>query len=380
MRQVTTASGIDTTGLALWLAALLIGVAMVGSASMEIASLEHPSGAFGFVIRQAIAGSGAVLMALVALMVPLSSWQKYGRLMFLIGVLMLVLVLVHGIGKRVNGAIRWLDFRAFTIQPSEFMKVAFVVFLARHLALTHREIGNLQQVGRILLALAGVSLLLLIEPDFGTAVVLAVTTFGVLLLAGARGSHLTALVVLGTGAIVGLILLQPYRMARLGSFRDPWPEQFSGGYQLTQALIAFGRGEWFGLGLGDSVQKLFYLPEAHNDFLFAVIAEETGMVGATIVIALLLAIAVRILVLGRRAELRGHRFGAYVAYGVGTLLSVQTLINVGVNTGLLPTKGLTLPFISYGGNSLVFSGLLIGLTLRVHWELTYPPERTQRGR
>ena len=380
MRPLTATSGIDTTGLGLWLVVLLIGVSMVGSASMEITSLEHPSGAFGFVIRQAIAGSGAVLMAFLALMVPLSSWQKYGRLLFLIGVLLLVLVLVHGIGKRVNGAVRWLDFRAFTIQPSEFMKVAFVVFLARHLALTHKEIGSLQQVGRILLALAGTALLLLIEPDFGTAVVLAATTFGVLLLAGARGSHLSALIVLGTGAIVALILLQPYRMARLGTFRDPWPEQFSGGYQLTQALIAFGRGEWFGLGLGDSVQKLFYLPEAHNDFLFAVIAEETGMVGATIVIALLLAIAVRMLILGRRAEIRGHRFGAYVAYGVGTLLSVQTLINVGVNTGLLPTKGLTLPFISYGGNSLVFSGLLIGLTLRVHWELTYPPERTQRGR
>ena len=380
MKAMTPTAGIDTTGLALWLVVLLIGIAMVGSASMEIASLEHPAGAFGHVIRQAVAGSGAVLMAFLALMVPLSSWQKYGRLLLLIGILMLVLVLVNGIGKRVNGALRWLDFRAFTVQPSEFMKVAFVVFLARHLALTHKEIGSLKQVGRILLVLACVGVLLLIEPDFGTAVVLAATTFGVLLLAGARGSHLSALVVLGTGAIVALILLQPYRMARLGTFRDPWPEQFSGGYQLTQALIAFGRGEWFGLGLGDSVQKLFYLPEAHNDFLFAVIAEETGMVGATIVIVLLLTIAVRMLVLGRRAELRGHRFGAYVAYGVGTLLSVQTLINVGVNTGLLPTKGLTLPFISYGGNSLVFSGLLIGLALRVHWELTYPPERTHRGR
>jgi cell division protein FtsW len=222
--------------------------------------------------------------------------------------------------------------------------------------------------------------MLLLEPDFGSAVVLAATTFGVLLLAGARLGHLGVLAAVGGTAFALLIVFQPYRLARLGTFRDPWADEYGAGYQLTQALIAFGRGEWFGLGLGDSVQKLFYLPEAHNDFLFAVIAEETGMVGATIVIALLLAIAVRMLMLGRRAELRGHRFGAYVAYGIGCLVGTQTLINVGVNTGLLPTKGLTLPFVSYGSNSLIASGVLIGLVLRVHWELTWPPERTHRVR
>jgi cell division protein FtsW len=379
MRDVNAWAGIDTTTIGLWLAVLLIGITMVGSASMEMSLASH-GGAFDFALKHAVAVLGGMVLALGSLLVPLSAWQKYGRLLFLVGVLLLVLLLVPGLGREVNGATRWLDFRVFTVQPSELMKVFFIVFVARHLALTYKEIGSVQQLARLMVALAGTAAMLLLEPDFGSAVVLAATTFGVLLLAGARLGHLGVLAAVGGTAFALLIVFQPYRLARLGTFRDPWADEYGAGYQLTQALIAFGRGEWFGLGLGDSVQKLFYLPEAHNDFLFAVIAEETGMVGATIVIALLLAIAVRMLMLGRRAELRGHRFGAYVAYGIGCLVGTQTLINVGVNTGLLPTKGLTLPFVSYGSNSLIASGVLIGLVLRVHWELTWPPERTHRVR
>jgi cell division protein FtsW len=379
MRDVNAWAGIDTTTIGLWLAVLLIGITMVGSASMEMSLASH-GGAFDFALKHAVAVLGGMVLALGSLLVPLSAWQKYGRLLFLVGVLLLVLLLVPGLGREVNGATRWLDFRVFTVQPSELMKVFFIVFVARHLALTYKEIGSVQQLARLMVALAGTAAMLLLEPDFGSAVVLAATTFGVLLLAGARRGHLGVLAAVGGTAFALLIVFQPYRLARLGTFRDPWADEYGAGYQLTQALIAFGRGEWFGLGLGDSVQKLFYLPEAHNDFLFAVIAEETGMVGATIVIALLLAIAVRMLMLGRRAELRGHRFGAYVAYGIGCLVGTQTLINVGVNTGLLPTKGLTLPFVSYGSNSLIASGVLIGLVLRVHWELTWPPERTHRVR
>ena len=379
MRDASAWAGIDTVTIGLWLAVLLIGITMVGSASMEMSLASH-GGAFDFALKHAVAVLGGMVLALGSLLVPLSAWQKYGRLMFLVGVLLLVLLLVPGLGREVNGATRWLDFRVFTVQPSELMKVFFIVFVARHLALTHKEIGTVQQLARLMVALAGTAAMLLLEPDFGSAVVLAATTFGVLLLAGARLGHLGVLGAVGITAFALLIVFQPYRLARLGTFRDPWADEYGSGYQLTQALIAFGRGEWFGLGLGDSVQKLFYLPEAHNDFLFAVIAEETGMVGATIVIALLLAIAIRMLMLGRRAELRGHRFGAYVAYGIGCLVGTQTLINVGVNTGLLPTKGLTLPFVSYGSNSLIASGALIGLVLRVHWELTWPPERAHRVR
>ncbi len=379
IRDVNAWTGIDTTTIGLWLAVLLIGITMVGSASMEMSLAAH-GGAFDFALKHAVTVLGSMVLALGSMLVPLAAWQKYGRLLFLLGVLLLVLLLVPGLGHEVNGATRWLDLRVFTVQPSELMKVFFIVFVARHLALTHKELGSVQQLARLMVALAGTAALLLLEPDFGSAVVLAATTFGILLLAGAGLGHLSVLGAIGGTAFALLIVFQPYRLQRLGTFRDPWADEYGSGYQLTQALIAFGRGDWFGLGLGDSVQKLFYLPEAHNDFLFAVIAEETGMVGATIVIALLLAIAIRMLLLGRRAELRGHRFAAYVAYGIGCLIGTQTLINVGVNTGLLPTKGLTLPFVSYGSNSLIASGVLIGLVLRVHWELAYPPERAHRVR
>jgi cell division protein FtsW len=216
--------------------------------------------------------------------------------------------------------------------------------------------------------LAVVCGLLLLQPDFGTAVVLCATACGLLFVAGARLRHFLAVVALGAAALVGIAVLQPYRLDRLVSFADPWQFAFGSGYQLTQALIAFGRGEIFGLGLGEGIQKLFYLPEAHNDFIFAVIAEELGLVGALTVLSLFAVLVVRILRVGRQALDAGTAFGGYLVYGVGLLLGVQCLINLGVNTGVLPTKGLTLPFVSYGGNSLVVSCAMIGLVLRVQLE------------
>ena len=332
--------------------------------------------AFGYLLRHCIFVSVAIVAALATFTVPLKQWLKYGRLAFLIGLLLLALVLF---ARPVNGARRWLELHFFTVQPSEVMKVFYVLFLARHLSLIGTNIVNLGPLFGVLALLALTSFLMVLEPDFGSAVVLSATTFGVLFLAKARLKHLGSLGALALMAMALLIMFQPYRMARVFAFTDPWAAQYGSGYQLTQALIAFGRGSWLGLGIGDSIQKLFFLPEAHNDFLFAVIAEETGLVGATIVIALLLALAVRVLMVGRAAEARGQKFSAYIAYGVGVLIAVQTLINVGVNTGLLPTKGLTLPFISYGGNSLIISGAFIGLVLRVHWETVFPPEKRSRA-
>ena len=367
--------GVDTITLGLWFALLLIGVAAVGSASMEKSMTQYHY-AFGYLLRHCIFVSVAIVAALATFTVPLKQWLKYGRLAFLIGLLLLALVLF---ARPVNGARRWLELHFFTVQPSEVMKVFYVLFLARHLSLIGTNIVNLGPLFGVLALLALTSFLMVLEPDFGSAVVLSATTFGVLFLAKARLKHLGSLGALALVAMALLIMFQPYRMARVFAFTDPWAAQYGSGYQLTQALIAFGRGSWLGLGIGDSIQKLFFLPEAHNDFLFAVIAEETGLVGATIVIALLLALAVRVLMVGRAAEARGQKFSAYIAYGVGVLIAVQTLINVGVNTGLLPTKGLTLPFISYGGNSLIISGVFIGLVLRVHWETVFPPEKRSRA-
>ena len=366
---------LDTITLGLWLAVLLIGVAGVGSASME-KSMAQYNHAFGYLLRHLAYVGAAVIAALTTFMVPLRHWLKYGRLAFLVGLLLLAAVLF---GRPINGARRWLEFHFFTVQPSELMKIAYVVFLARHLALVGANIANLRALLGVLLLLVLTCFLMVLEPDFGSAVVLSATTFGVLFLAKARLQHLGSLGMIALTAMGALVVLQPYRLARILAFTDPWAAQFGSGYQLTQALIAFGRGSWLGLGIGDSIQKLFYLPEAHNDFLFAVIAEETGLVGATVVIALLLALALRLLYVGRTADERGQKFGAYVAYGVGVLIAGQTLINVGVNTGLLPTKGLTLPFISYGGNSLIVSGVLIGLVLRVHWETAIAPEKRPRA-
>lgn len=362
--------GLDRIVIGLWCAVLVIGITGVGSASMEMSVTQYHY-AFGYLLRHVVYVSAGVTAALVALIVPLQFWLKYGRLAFLIGLLLLAVVLF---GRPVNGARRWLELHFFTVQPSEIMKVLYIVFLARHLSLVGERILELRALLGVLALLLLTCCLMVLEPDFGSAVVLSATTFGVLFLARAKLTHLGSFGVIALLAAGALILFQPYRLARVFAFTNPWAEQYGSGYQLTQALIAFGRGSWLGTGIGDSIQKLFYLPEAHNDFLFAVIAEETGLFGATVVIALLLGLALRLLYVGRKADEQGQQFGAYLAYGVGVLIAVQTFINVGVNTGLLPTKGLTLPFISYGGNSLIVSGALIGLVLRVHWETVHPPK------
>jgi cell division protein FtsW len=313
---------------------------------------------------------------LFVMCIPLSWWHRGHRLAFLAATVLCVLVLVPGVGVEVNGARRWIGLGNFSLQAAEVCKFLLLIYMAGYL---ERFQDDLADDPRVLLRPLGMLLvlggLLLLQPDFGTAVVLALTTCGLLFIAGARLRHFLAVVTLGAVILVALAVLQPYRMERLVSFVDPWRFAFGSGYQLTQALIAFGRGEIFGLGLGEGIQKLFYLPEAHNDFIFAVIAEELGLVGALAVMSLFAVLVVRILRLARHALDAGNLFGGFLAYGVGLMLGVQCLINLGVNTGVLPTKGLTLPFVSYGGNSLLVSCAMIGLVLRLQIE---QPDLEQR--
>jgi cell division protein FtsW len=280
-----------------------------------------------------------------------------------------VLVLVPGVGKDVNGSQRWLPLGPFTLQPSELGKLAMVIYLAGYLVRQEQEVrsewsGFLKPMGVV----GVMALLLMAEPDFGATVICAGTAFGMVFLAGARLGHF---IVVLLGALLGLVALvfsAPYRVQRLTAYTDPWADPFGSGFQLIQSLIAFGRGEWIGVGLGNSVQKLFYLPEAHTDFVFSIWSEETGLLGALLVMGLFAALIGRILWIARRAITAGDTFGAYVCYGAALIFSGQAFVNMGVSSGLLPTKGLTLPFVSYGGTSLIMSCCLLALVLRIEHE------------
>jgi cell division protein FtsW len=344
-----------------WLAILAIGTVMVASASIAISQ--------SLLLKHGVFLAASVVALVGVLLVPLEWWRRGHRIVMVVAIALCVLVLIPGIGTEVNGARRWIGLGAFSVQPAELCKLFLLVYLAGYLQRFQSVLADdARALGRPLLMLGLLCGLLLMQPDFGTTVVLGVTAAGLLFVAGARLRHFLLIVTVGLLLVGALAILQPYRMARLVSFIDPWEFAFSSGYQLTQALIAFGRGEIFGLGLGEGIQKLFYLPEAHNDFIFAVIAEELGLVGAIIVLALFAVLVLRILRVGRQALANGEMFGGYLAYGIGLILGFQCLVNLGVNTGVLPTKGLTLPFVSYGGNSLVVSSAMIGLVLRLQLE------------
>jgi cell division protein FtsW len=352
---------IDQVMVVCWVAILALGTVMVASASIAISQT--------LLIRHGVFLAVALASVVVMVCVPLDWWRRAHRPAWLAAAVLCTLVLVPGVGVEVNGARRWIGLGAFSLQAAEASKFLLLIYLAGYLARFH---GTLADDARALLrplAMLGVlCVLLLLQPDFGTVVVLAVTTTGLLFIAGARLRHFLAILLLGGAAVALLAVTQPYRLERLITFVDPWQFAFGSGYQLTQALIAFGRGEIFGLGLGEGIQKLFYLPEAHNDFIYAVIAEELGLVGALTVLVLFALLVLRILRLGRSALARGQVFSGYLVYGIGLLLGVQCLINLGVNTGVLPTKGLTLPFVSYGGNSLIVSCAMLGLVLRAQLE------------
>ena len=359
---------VDFPMLAGCLALLGLGLVMITSASSEVAAALSGNPLYHMIrhLIYLVIGLGA---AGVVLMIPMSFWQRYVWMLLLAAFGLLVLVLIPGIGREVNGARRWIGFGAFNVQPSEIAKVFVVVYLAGYLVRRQEEVRE-SWMGFfkpfvVLLPMAG---LLLLEPDFGATVVMMGSAMAMLFLGGVGMLRFGLMVALAVGAVFVLVQTQEYRLQRLITFTDPWADQYGAGYQLTQALIAFGRGEWFGVGLGNSIQKQFYLPEAHTDFVFSVLAEELGLVGALTTLGLFVFVCVRGLYIGLWAEKAKQFFSAYVAYGLSFLWIGQFLINIGVNTGLLPTKGLTLPFLSYGGSSLVICCVSLALLLRIEWE------------
>lgn len=344
-----------------------IGLMMVASSSIVISEKLYGQ-PFHFLIRQSSYLLIGVLLALMVIRIEFEKWQKMSGVLLLLAMFLLVAVLIPGIGKSVNGSFRWLGVGPIRVQVSEFAKFAMVLYLASYICRKEIEMQTVLGFIKPLIILMLICFLLLMEPDFGAAAVIALTTLGLLFLAGVRLSQFFVLVllVLITGSI--LAITSPYRLARLTSFLSPWANQFDGGYQLTQSLIAFGRGGVFGSGLGASVQKLFYLPEAHTDFLFAVLAEELGLVGIGLVLLLYFILVFRGFSIAKRAEGIGKHYHAFVAYGITFWLAIQAMINIGVNSGILPTKGLTLPLMSSGGSSMLISCVAIAMLFRVDYE------------
>ncbi len=357
----------DPTMISIWLALVCLGFVMVASASIP---LDAGSGMpYHYVLRHSayILGGFALVVFFALLPLHIVDWLHKPALLAL--VVLCVLVLVPGIGVMANGSRRWIDFGFGSVQVSEVAKVLFVVYMAGYFARYQGQITNkysaLLRPVAVTVVVCG---LILKEPDFGTVVILACVVSGLLFLSGAHLRHFFLVAVVGLLLLAVLSTLQAYRVERMISFLDPWTYARGSGYQLTQALIAFGRGDVTGLGLGEGVQKLFYLPEAHNDFIFAVIAEELGLIGCLAVIFLLMLLTLRIFRTGRLAMQEDRFFAAYLCYGAGIVIGIQSLINIGVNTGMLPTKGLTLPFISYGGNSLLVCCVLLGFAIRASVE------------
>ena len=359
-----------------WSAALLlaIGLVMVYSASIAMAEAEKFTGYRPgyFLMRHAMYLCVGVGLAAALFRVPLWLWQKAAPWLFFGGCFVLIAVLVPGLGREVNGSRRWIPLGFATFQPSEVMKLLVVLYAADY---TVRKAAFMDDVRKGFLPMFGVmtliAALLLREPDFGALVVVTSIAMAVLFLGGLNWRLFAGLAALLAVAFVGLIVSSPYRLQRILGFMDPWNDAYGTGYQLSHSLIAFGRGEWLGVGLGASIEKLFYLPEAHTDFLLAVIAEELGFAGVATVIVLFLLLVHRAFAVGRQAASLERYFAALVAQGIGVWLAVQAFINMGVNMGLLPTKGLTLPLLSFGGTGIVVSCMALGILLRIDWENRY---------
>lgn len=358
----------DMTLIILTLFMVGLGLVMVASASVSVADRNYFDPLHYF-WRQGFAAVLGLCISFAVIHTPLAIWQQGSVALLIIGLFLLVLVLIPGVGREVNGSMRWISIGPFNMQSSEPVKLCVIAYMAGYLV-RHREkvmssfAGFIRPIGVVTLV-AG---LLLLEPDYGSAVVLFATALGMLFMGGVPLSRFMVWVCAASTVLISLAVLSPYRLKRLTSFIDPWQDPFNSGFQLTQALIAFGRGDWLGVGLGNSVQKLFYLPEAHTDFVFSVFAEEFGLLGCTLLILAFLFLVWRAFVIAKLAEQSGKDFAAYIAYGVGILIGIQAFINIGVNMGVLPTKGLTLPLISYGGNSLMVSCVLIALLVRVELE------------
>ena len=380
--RLRTELKIDPVLSALVLALLLGGFVILASASISIS--ENAAGnPFFYLQRQLLAAAIGAVAGGICLFVPMQVWQNLGPLLLLLGLALLAVVLIPGVGYEVNGSTRWVRVGIMNLQVSEPARLCFFMYLAGYLVRQNKSLRE-SFVGflRPMLVLLLACVLLLKEPDFGAAIVLMTTALVMIFIAGARFRDFAVFFTLAAGGMAALAVTSTYRLKRLTGFLDPWSDPYDSGFQLTQSLIAIGRGEWFGVGLGDSVQKLFYLPEAHTDFVFAVFAEEFGLLGSLAIIGLFLALLWRVFQLGKRAADSERFFEAYLAIGIGTWLGIQAFINIGVNMGLLPTKGLTLPLISYGRSSLIVTMICIGILLRIHHELVVDakPVNRKRGR
>ena len=346
---------------------MLTGLVMVTSASFPISArlTDQP---FHFMFRHAIFLVLALIVSSVILQIPMKRWFQYS--MYLLGLSFFLLVVVLAVGKSVNGASRWIPLGLFNLQPAEVAKLSLFIFMAGYLVRKQDEVRKtfFGGFGKPIMVFGAFAVLLLGQPDLGTVVVMLVTLFGMLFIAGAKLSQFIALMVAGIAAVVGLIVIEPYRVRRVTSFWEPWNDPFGSGYQLTQSLMAFGRGDWMGQGLGNSVQKLEYLPEAHTDFVFAVLAEELGFVGVTLVLILIFSLVLKAILIGKKAFENDHLFSGYLAFGIGIWFAFQTLVNVGAASGIVPTKGLTLPLISYGGSSLIVMSVAVSMLLRIDHE------------
>ncbi|GHD52226.1 cell division-specific peptidoglycan biosynthesis regulator FtsW [Marinobacter persicus] len=348
-------------------ALLVIGVVMISSASMDMAAATMGN-AYHYVIRQVIFALLGCVTALVAVNVPVSWWERTSWPLLAVGLIALSLMMTP-LALTVNGSTRWLPMGIFNVQVSEVAKLCLIAYLAGYIV---RRTEELRQswwgIVKPLLVLGVATLLLLVQPDFGATVVLVAAASTMIFLSGVSLKRFIPLM-LGLALIgAGLVVSEPYRLKRVVSYMDPWQDQFNTGYQLTQSLIAFGRGEWTGMGLGNSIQKLFFLPEAHTDFIFSIISEEFGLIGALIVLLLFVALVLSGFVIARRAEKAGMPFGGCFSYGITMLIGLQAAINMAVATGLAPTKGLTLPLVSYGGSSLLVVSVCIGILARVEME------------
>lgn len=348
------------------LALLFIGLVMMGSASIAIAE-KQLNDSFYYIWRQSAFIFVALILSLGVIYTPIRVWSVLSPYLLALGIVLLFLVLIFG--NQVNGSTRWFDLGLFNIQPSELVKLFVVLFMAGYLVRREEEVRTtVKGFLKPMLLLGFIGVLLLLEPDFGASVVIAFTAMGMMFLGGVRIWQFGVLVLLMSFSLAMLALSSPERMERITSFVNPWDDPFDSDFQLTQALIAFGRGEMSGVGLGASVQKLFYLPEAHTDFLFAVISEELGLMGGLLIIGLFTIVVVRALKIGHMALANGDKYAGYVAFGIGLLIGCQAYINIGVNMGVLPTKGLTLPLMSYGGSSIVATCLACALLFRISHE------------
>jgi cell division protein FtsW len=346
-----------------------LGFVMVTSASMPIADRNYGD-PFFFVLRHGFAMALALLCGALCFAVPLKLWERSAPWLLLFGIGLLVLLLLPGVGRTVNGATRWIPLGVLNLQPSELMKFFATIYVSDYLIRRQFDVQTaFSGFVRPMIPIGIACALIMAQPDFGTTAVILVTVMGLLFLGGVSILNFVLLFMTVAAALVVLIVIEPYRLTRVTSFLRPFDDPYNTGYQLSQALIAFGRGEWLGVGLGNGIQKQFYLPEAHTDFLLAVVGEEFGLVGVLLIIALFGFIAWRAFSIGARARRQGEGFACFVAHGFGLMLGLQAFVNVGVNTGLLPTKGLPLPFMSYGSNALIVAVMVTAVLLRIDFEL-----------